>query len=93
MYTTVIGGEAFPLELFPGRLVSSSAFDGVVAPYSPSFVEAVLGVGGFGIAGVVVCMGAWVLPVLPGHVGAGADQVDPERQPHPPLNNPKPIIG
>ena len=74
MYSTVIGGEVFPLELFPGRLVSSSAFDGVVAPYVPTFVEAVLGVGGLGIAGVVVCMGTWVLPLLPGRVGAKAGE-------------------
>jgi Ni/Fe-hydrogenase subunit HybB-like protein len=72
MYSTIIGGEVFPLELFPGKLVSSSAFDGVIAPYVPTFVEAVLGIGGLGIAGVVVCMGSWVLPLLPGRVGAEA---------------------
>lgn len=70
MYSTVIGGEAFPLELFPGKLVSSTAFDGVIAPYAPSLVEILLGIGGFGIAGVVVCMGTWVLPLLPGRVGS-----------------------
>lgn len=70
LYSTIIGGEAFPLELFPGKLVASSAFDGVVAPYTPTFVELLLGLGGFGIAGVVVCMGTWVLPLLPGRVGA-----------------------
>jgi Ni/Fe-hydrogenase subunit HybB-like protein len=70
LYCTIIGGEAFPLELFPGRLVASTAFDGVVAPYTPSFVELLLGLGGFGIAGVVLCMGTWVLPLLPGEVGA-----------------------
>jgi Ni/Fe-hydrogenase subunit HybB-like protein len=69
MYGTVIGGEVFPLELFPGKLVSSTAFDGVIASYTPSFVEILLGIGGFGIAGVVVCMGTWVLPLLPGRVG------------------------
>jgi molybdopterin-containing oxidoreductase family membrane subunit len=70
LYSTVIGGEAYPLELFPGKLVASTAFDGVVAPYTPSLVELLLGLGGFGIAGVVVCMGTWVLPLLPGRVGA-----------------------
>ena len=69
MYSTVIGGEVFPLEIFPGKLVSSTAFDGVVAPYHPSFVELLLGLGGFAIAGLVVCMGTWVLPLLPGRVG------------------------
>jgi Ni/Fe-hydrogenase subunit HybB-like protein len=69
MYGTIIGGEAFPLELFPGKLVASTTFDGVVAPYTPSLVEILLGLGGFGIAGVVVCMGTWVLPLLPRRVG------------------------
>jgi molybdopterin-containing oxidoreductase family membrane subunit len=69
MYATVIGGEAFPLELFPGRAVTSTAFDGVVAPYSPSLVELLLGLGGFGIAGLLICMGTWVLPLLPDRAG------------------------
>ena len=30
MYVTIIGGQAFPLVLFPGRQVSSSFHDGVV---------------------------------------------------------------
>ena len=68
MYGTVIGGEVFPLELFPGRQIASSAYDGVVATYSPRFVEVVLGVGGFGVAGLLVCIGTWVLPLLPGRV-------------------------
>jgi len=75
MYSTVIGGEVFPLELFPGRQIASSAFDGVIAPYSPSFVEMLLGIGGFGIAGVVVCMGTWVLPLLPDRVGSEEAEV------------------
>ena len=69
LYATVIGGEAFPEELFPGRLVSSSFFDGVVNPYSPSLVELLLGLGGLGIAGLIVTMGSWVLPLLPERTG------------------------
>lgn len=69
MYSTVIGGEVFPLELFPGKQVSSTAFDGVVATYSPSFVELILALGGFGVTGVLLCMGTWVMPLLPGRVG------------------------
>lgn len=69
MYATVIGGEVFPLELFPGKQISSTAFDGVVATYSPSFVELILALGGFGVTGVVMCMGTWVMPLLPGRVG------------------------
>lgn len=69
LYATVIGGEAFPEELFPGKIVSSSFFDGVVNLYSPSLVELLLGLGGFGVAGLIVAMGSWVLPLLPERAG------------------------
>jgi Ni/Fe-hydrogenase subunit HybB-like protein len=39
-----------PLSMFPGHAVSSSFFDGVVAAYSPSIWEWMLGLGGVGIA-------------------------------------------
>ncbi len=70
LYSLVIGGEAFPLELFPGKTISSSAFDGVVAIYSPSLPEVFLGLGGMGVAGLLVTMGTWVLPLLPERAGA-----------------------
>lgn len=70
IYSLLIGGEAFPLELFPGREVSSSAFDGVVNPYVPSLPEVLLGLGGLGVAGLLVCMGTWVLQLLPDVAGA-----------------------
>ena len=70
LYATVIGGEAFPLELFPGMQVSSSAFDGVVKPYSPSLPELALGLGAAGVAGVVLLMAMWVLPLLPDTAGS-----------------------
>ena len=50
MYITIIGGQAYPMELFPGKEVSSAFYDGVVAPYAPSLPEIVLGIGGIGIA-------------------------------------------
>ncbi len=70
LYATVIGGEAYPLELFPGMQVSSSAFDGVVKPYSPSLPELALGLGAVGVAGVVLLMAMWVLPLLPDTAGS-----------------------
>jgi Ni/Fe-hydrogenase subunit HybB-like protein len=66
MYVFVIGGEAFPIEMFPGKIVSSSFFDGVVATYAPSLPELLLGLGGFGVVGLVVTVGLWALPMLPG---------------------------
>ena len=50
MYVTIVGGQAFPLNLFPGYEASSSFFDGAVAQYRPSGYEFLLGLGGIGIA-------------------------------------------
>ncbi len=65
MYVTIIGGQAYPLPLFPGMTVSSSFFDGVVHPYSPSLVETMLGIGGMAVAGVIVVIALRVLRFLP----------------------------
>lgn len=65
MYVTIIGGQAFPLVLFPGRQVSSSFFDGVVSPYSPSLPEWLLGFGGIAIAGLIVTLALKFLGFLP----------------------------
>ena len=70
IYATVIGGEAFPIEIFPGMHVTSSAFDGVVHPYAPSLPELALGLGAVGVAGVVLLMAMWVLPLLPDTAGS-----------------------
>jgi molybdopterin-containing oxidoreductase family membrane subunit len=78
LYSLVIGGEAFPLELFPGKQIASSAFDGVVAVYVPSVPEIFLGLGGLGVAGMVVSMGTWVLQLLPDRAGSEAPEVAPE---------------
>ncbi len=70
IYVTLIGGEVYPLDLFPGMQVSSSAFDGVVTPYVPTLPELVLGLGAVGVAGVVLLMAMWVLPLLPDVAGS-----------------------
>jgi len=70
IYATVIGGEAFPIEIFPGMHVTSSAFDGAVHPYAPSLPELALGLGAVGVAGVVLLMAMWVLPLLPDTAGS-----------------------
>ena len=36
LYVLLIGGQAFPLSIFPGMQVSSSFFDGRINSYSPS---------------------------------------------------------
>jgi molybdopterin-containing oxidoreductase family membrane subunit len=75
IYVLLIGGQAYPLEIFPGKEVSSSFFDGVVASYTPSLPEIVLGIGGVAIALVATIVGTRVLRFLP--VSLADSQVDP----------------
>jgi molybdopterin-containing oxidoreductase family membrane subunit len=65
MYVTIIGGQAFPLVLFPGRQVSSSFADGVVASYAPSLPEWLLGMGGVAIVGLIVLLALKFFGFLP----------------------------
>ncbi|NOX09740.1 MAG: polysulfide reductase NrfD [Gammaproteobacteria bacterium] len=65
MYVTIIGGQAFPLVLFPGMEVSSSFFDGVINSYSPSLPEFILGIGGIAVAMIAVALAVKILDFLP----------------------------
>lgn len=78
MYVTIIGGQAFPMPLFPDKEVSSNFFDGVVASYIPSLPEILLGIGGVGIALGMTVFAIKVLPFLPQSL-ADAD-VDPHHK-------------
>jgi Ni/Fe-hydrogenase subunit HybB-like protein len=72
MYVIIIGGQAYPMELFPGKEVTSTFFDGVVASYSPSLPEVILGIGGIGLALAATVVGVRVLRFLPASL---ADEV------------------
>jgi Ni/Fe-hydrogenase subunit HybB-like protein len=72
MYVIIIGGQAYPMELFPGKEVTSTFFDGVVASYSPSLPEVILGIGGIGLALAATLVGVRVLRFLPASL---ADEV------------------
>jgi molybdopterin-containing oxidoreductase family membrane subunit len=65
VYIIIIGGQAYPQWIFPGKEVSSSFFDGVVASYAPSLPEVALGVGGVALAAALTVLGLKVLPFLP----------------------------
>jgi molybdopterin-containing oxidoreductase family membrane subunit len=79
MYVTIIGGQAYPMPLLPGKdVVASGFFDGVVASYSPTLPEVLLGIGGFAIALILVAFAVKVLPFLPQSL-ADAD-VDPHQK-------------
>jgi Ni/Fe-hydrogenase subunit HybB-like protein len=66
IYVIVIGGQAFPMSVFPGKeVLQSGFFDGVVASYTPTFPEAALGVSGIAVALAMVAVGARVFKVFP----------------------------
>ena len=65
LYVIIIGGQAYPLELFPGMETTSSFFDGKIANYTPSFAEFALGIGGVGFVLLVTVLAMRVLPFLP----------------------------
>lgn len=77
VYIIIIGGQAYPLEMFPGFEVSSSFFDGAVHQYAPSLPEITLGLGGIATALLIVALAVRYLPILP------ASLADPiaEKQP------------
>ncbi|MBT7411370.1 MAG: polysulfide reductase NrfD [Methylococcales bacterium] len=75
VYVILIGGQLFPLQLFPGMEVSSSFFDGVVNTYSPTPAEILLGLGGIALSLIIVTFAVKFLKFLP--VSLADDVVDP----------------
>ncbi len=65
LYVFILGGQAFPLDVFPGYAVSSSFGDGHIQSYAPSLPELALGVGGLGVAFLIAVAGVGALPFLP----------------------------
>jgi molybdopterin-containing oxidoreductase family membrane subunit len=65
MYVTIIGAQAYPLDMFPGLVEKSSFFDGEVHSYTPSVPELFLGLGGVAIALLVTVFAIKVLRLLP----------------------------
>ena len=69
VYVIVIGGQAFPMAMFPGKtIVASGFFDGVNGQpmlYSPSLPEILLGLGGVALVLMLTFIGIRVLRFLP----------------------------
>jgi len=65
IYVIIIGGQAYPLVLFPGMEVSSSFFDGVFNSYSPSLPEFLLGMGGVALSLLIILVAMRVMDFLP----------------------------
>jgi molybdopterin-containing oxidoreductase family membrane subunit len=64
-YVTIIGGQAYPLEMFPGMRMTSTFYDGVIHHYTPSMPEIFLGLGGVAIALLATTFAVKVLRLLP----------------------------
>lgn len=65
LYVIIIGGQSFPLELFPNAETSSSFADGVFNSYSATLSEYLLGFGGIGLSFCMVLIGMKVFRMLP----------------------------
>ena len=65
LYVFIIGGQAFPLDIFPGYEASSSFGDGQITFYHPSIYELLLGIGGLAIAFIITTVGVRVLNFMP----------------------------
>ncbi|MCR4297320.1 MAG: polysulfide reductase NrfD [Gallionella sp.] len=65
LYVFIIGGQAYPLDIFPGHEVSSSFGDGQIAAYHPSLLEFLLGFGGLAIAFIITITGMRVFNFMP----------------------------
>ncbi len=65
VYDTIIGGQAYPLSIFPGMQVESSFRDGVVNFYAPSLPECVLALGGTALVFLIVLLAVKLFGFLP----------------------------
>ena len=79
MFVTIIGGQAYPLEIFPGKTVESSFYDGVVNLYTPSLPEILLGLGGVAVAIFVVVFAMKNLRLIPESLAD--EEIDPHYTP------------
>jgi len=67
LYVFIIGGQAFPLSIFPGYEASSSFGDGQIASYTPSLPEFLLGFAGITVAFLITAIGVRVIDSLLPH--------------------------
>ena len=72
LYGIIIGGQAAPLVIFPGKEVIEGALvAGEPASYVPSLPEVFLGVGGVAVSGLILAVAVRVLRILPGRFDSG----------------------
>ncbi len=85
MYVVIIGGQAYPLQIFPGQTIlesgTSVGLGSGAASYSPSLPEFLLGIGGLAVAMLITAVGVRVLQFLPESLSDAAVPVDEEQTP------------
>ncbi|ABM62726.1 NrfD/PsrC family molybdoenzyme membrane anchor subunit [Halorhodospira halophila] len=67
LFVMIVGAQAFPLQIFPGREVEGAVFDGEAASYLPSAWEALLGLAGPGLALLILLLALRALPLTAVH--------------------------
>ncbi len=65
LYVFIVGGQAYPLDMFPGMEIKSTFFDGQIDHYVPSMPEILLSIGGIGVAFLLTLIAVRVLPFMP----------------------------
>ncbi len=65
LYVFIVGGQSYPLQIFPGYVAHSTFGDGAVGEYVPSLPEWALGVGGVAVACLMTLVGVRVFNFLP----------------------------
>ena len=63
LYVIIVGGQAYPMELFPGKEILEGY--GAIALYTPTLAELMLGLGGIAVALIAIIFLVKVLPFLP----------------------------
>ena len=63
LYVIIVGGQAYPMELFPGKEILEGY--GAIALYAPTLAELMLGLGGIAVALIAIIFLVKVLPFLP----------------------------
>lgn len=76
LYVFIIGGQAYPLSIFPGYEVSSSFGDGEIGKYTPSMPEILLAFGGLAIAYLITLIGTRVFNTMPHYAAVVAAKND-----------------
>ena len=76
IYVIIIGGQAFPMAMFPDKTIIASGFhdgvNGLALSYSPSLPEFLLGIGGIAVALLATLVAVRLLRFLPASL---ADEV------------------